>query len=174
MPASPPAFLRYARPALVAQVLLAAAICAGCAHRDAEPATAASAPAATVPASAEAALARGEAAYAKEDWAGAESGFLAAAQASRGDGEPWFKLGNVYFRTARYDFAAQAYEQCLRRAPGHAKAWHNLGVVRLHQADQSFERVTTGTEPHDTALDDRARRLRDILDDAIDPEPGTP
>lgn len=170
MPAPPLAPFRLARPACLALALLAAATLAACAHRDPGSAT----PAAAPPVSAEAALARGEEAYAKEDWAGAETAFLAAAQAARGDPEAWFKLGNVYFRTGRYDFAAQAYEQCLRRAPGHAKAWHNLGIVRLHQADQSFERVSKGSEPHDAALDDRARRLRDILDDAIDPEPAAP
>ncbi|MGE3772611.1 MAG: tetratricopeptide repeat protein [Gammaproteobacteria bacterium] len=174
MPAPPLALLRLARPASVALALLAAVTLAACAHRDADPGAAVATPAAAAPVSAEAALTRGEDAYAKEDWAGAETAFLAAAQAARGDAEPWFKLGNVYFRTARYDFAAQAYEQCLRRAPGHAKAWHNLGVVRLHQADQSFERVSKGSEPHDAALDDRARRLRDILDDAIGPEPASP
>lgn len=174
MPASPPAFLRPPRPLSLASLLLAGALLAGCMHREAAPAQSPAASTATAPANAEDALTRGEAAYANEDWAGAESAFLAAAQAAKGDAEPWFKLGNVYFRTARYDFAAQAYEQCLRRAPGHAKAWHNLGVVRLHQADQSFERVTQGAEPHDAALDERARRLRDILDDAIDPEPGAP
>lgn len=120
------------------------------------------------------AMSTGERAYAREDWAGAESNFLAAARAARTDAEPWFRLGNVYFRTRRYDVAARAYEQALQRAPGHAKAWHNLGIVRLHQADASFEHVIAGADAHDTALDDRARHMRDILDDAIDPAPGAP
>jgi len=168
MSASINAHRRFACHVRIALVLIAVAALAGCAHRAAD--SAAIAP----PVTAEAAMAQGEAAYANEDWNGAERAFLAAAQAARGDAEPWFKLGNVYFRTARYDFAAQAYEQCLHRAPGHAKAWHNLGVVRLHQADQSLERVSEGSQPHDTALDARARRLRELIDDAIDPAPGAP
>ena len=121
-----------------------------------------------------AALAAAEAAYGAEDWARAESQYLTAARGLPADPEPWFKLGNVYFRTGRHDFAARAYEQALQRAPGHAKAWHNLGVVRLHQADASFERVLNGAEAHDGALDDRAQQMRDILDDAITPTPVGP
>jgi Flp pilus assembly protein TadD len=116
-----------------------------------------------------AALAAADKAYTREDWARAESDYLTAARGLPADPEPWFKLGNVYFKTGRHDVAARAYEQALRRAPGHAKAWHNLGVVRLHQADDSFERVLTGADPHDGALDDRAQQMRDILDDAIEP-----
>ncbi len=174
MPASLIAPVRGACRAPIALLLLVALAGPGCASRDTQSTPAAGTTAAPAPVDAGAAMTRGERAYANEDWDTAETEFLAAARAARGDAEPWFKLGNLYFRTARYDFAAQAYEQCLRRAPGHAKAWHNLGVVRLHQADQSFERVSQGSEPHDAALDERARRMRDILDDAIEPAAGTP
>lgn len=167
---SPAAQARHRPRALFALLL---ATLAACATSREEAATAeAPAPPAAASVSAADALEAGIDAYDREDWAGAETQFLAAARAARGDAEPWFRLGNVYFRTARYDFAAQAYEQALRRAPGHAKAWHNLGVVRLHQADASFERVSKGSDPHEPALDERAARMRDILDDAI--APGTP
>lgn len=173
MPASPFALPRPQRPAaLVLCVLLAG--CAGQAREAMPSATPGAATTSASPIDADAALARGEQAYRREDWDTAEREFLAAAQALREDAEPWFKLGNVYVRTARYDIAAQAYEQCLRRAPGHAKAWHNLGVVRLHQADRSFERVSEAPEPHDAALDARARRMRELLEDAIEPAPGAP
>jgi len=144
------------------------ALLCGCASQGggAPPATPTSADIAPDPA---ATLALADKAYSGEDWARAESAYLTAARGLPADPEPWFKLGNVYFKTGRHDFAARAYEQALRRAPGHAKAWHNLGVVRLHQADDSFERVLTGAEPHDGALDERAQQMRDILDDAIEP-----
>ncbi len=121
-----------------------------------------------------AALADAGVAYGTEDWTRAESHYLIAARGLPADPEPWFKLGNLYYRTGRHDRAARAYEQALQRAPGHAKAWHNLGVVRLHQADASFEHVLNGAEAHDGALDDRAQQMRDILDDAITPTPVGP
>ena len=164
------------RRALAAVLWLVFAAGAGCASQDT---TSSAHPAGTPAATATqqdpaAAMRAGEAAYDREDWASAESRFLDAARGDPGNAEPWFKLGNVYFKTGRYDFAAQAYEQALRRAPGHARAWHNLGVVRLHQADQSFEHVTAGSEPHDATLDVRARKMREIIDDAIDPAPAPP
>lgn len=168
MPVTLPVPVRSALPLLVALA------CAGCASTGSDGQAATKSPDSATAPTAEASLAAAEAAYAREDWATAEARLLDAARAARGDAEPWFKLGNVYYRTQRYDFAAQAYEQALRRAPGHARAWHNLGVVRLHQADASFERVTVATEPHDSTLDERAQRMRDILDGAIDPAPAAP
>lgn len=161
--------LRIARGTTLATTLCALVALSACAHRERPQPSGA-----TDPDAAAAALIRGERAYADERWTDAEDAFLAAARASETDAEPWFKLGNVYFRSGRYDLAAAAYEQCLRRAPGHAKAWHNLGVVRLHQADRSFEHVDSASQPPDTALTERAHRLREILGEAIAPAPDDP
>jgi len=153
----------------VACALLAAVALAGCAKfsAGAKPGTATNDPQQAL--APEVAMAAAEAAYAAQDWPRAESNYLAAARASTRDPEPWFKLGNVYFRRARYDLASRAYEEALRVAPDHAKAWHNLGVVRLHQADESFAHVLAGGDPRDEALDASAAALRAIIDEAIAP-----
>ncbi len=126
-------------------------------------------PAAPVAIDAAATMAAAEAAYAARDWSGAESNYLAAARASPSDPEPWFRLGNVYFRRGSHDLAARAYEETLRVSPNHAKAWHNLGVVRLHQADASLARVLGSGEPRDPALEESAKALRAIVGEAIAP-----
>lgn len=114
-------------------------------------------------------LADADAAYAAGDWARAAEGYLAAARAAGSDPAPWFKLGNVYFRSGRHDLAASAYEETVRLAPDHAKAWHNLGVVRLHQADASLARALDHASVDDPALAASARALRATLEPAIAP-----
>jgi Flp pilus assembly protein TadD len=116
-----------------------------------------------------AALAEAEAAYAARDWSRAEANYLAAARASPRDPEPWFRLGNVYFRRGSHDLAARAYEEALRVSPDHPKASHNLGVVRLHQADASFARVLASGGPRDPQLEESAKALRAIVGEAIAP-----
>jgi cytochrome c-type biogenesis protein CcmH/NrfG len=116
-----------------------------------------------------AAMAEAEAAYAARDWSGAEANYLAAARASPRDPEPWFRLGNVYFRRGSHDLAARAYEETLRVSPDHPKAWHNLGVVRLHQADASFARVPASGGSRDPQLEESAKALRAIVGEAIAP-----
>jgi cytochrome c-type biogenesis protein CcmH/NrfG len=74
----------------------------------------------------------------------------------------------VYFRRGSHDLAARAYEETLRVSPDHAKAWHNLGVVRLHQADASFARVL-GSAAGDPELAASAQALRAIVGEAIAP-----
>ncbi len=46
----------------------------------------------------------------------------------------WLRLGNVFYRTGRYDAAVHAYEQALRYEPGNGLAWHNLALTRMQQA----------------------------------------
>jgi tetratricopeptide (TPR) repeat protein len=45
-----------------------------------------------------------------------------------------FKLGNAEARQNRLDQAADAYLRTLTLFPQHAKAWFNLGLIRLYQA----------------------------------------
>lgn len=54
------------------------------------------------------------------------------------DAQVWFRLGNIYARTNRPRQAVQAYQDALMRNPELAKAWHNMGVVRLRQAANDF------------------------------------
>lgn len=52
--------------------------------------------------------------------------------------DDWFRLANVYVRLQQPEQAVVAYEHVLQRDPSHAKAWYNLGIVRLRQAEAAF------------------------------------
>ncbi len=63
------------------------------------------------------------------------------------DGETWFRLGNLYARTDNADQAVTAYLTALSLNGGDARAWHNLGVVRLRQGWAALLRANTLSAP---------------------------
>jgi tetratricopeptide (TPR) repeat protein len=77
-------------------------------------------------------------AYAANEEQKAENLLLGLSRAAPNDPEAWFYLGNLYARTNRPDQAVQAYQKGLMRNSGDAKAWHNIGVVRLREAWAAF------------------------------------
>lgn len=50
----------------------------------------------------------------------------------------WFLLGNALVKAQEPDQAVVAYNQAIIRNPRHTRAWHNLGVIRLRQAQAAF------------------------------------
>lgn len=74
----------------------------------------------------------------------------------------WLRLGNVFYRTGRYDAAVHAYEQALRYDPRNGLAWHNLALTRMQQASDVVE---SGLEasPVQSAERDALLLLRDAL-----------
>jgi Flp pilus assembly protein TadD len=78
-------------------------------------------------------------AYAAEDWRAAERYLKLLTERVPGEGEIWFRLGNVYARTHRPDEAVAAYKEALLRQNVKSKSWHNMGIVHLRQADISPE-----------------------------------
>lgn len=71
--------------------------------------------------------------YESGEDAKAEAQLKALARAVPQDFEVWFRLGNLYARSNRPDAAADAYQRALSINSAEARAWHNLGVVRLRQ-----------------------------------------
>ena len=63
------------------------------------------------------------------------------------DAETWFRLGNLYARANRPDEAANAYQRSLIANNSNARAWHNLGVVRLRQAWASMLQAQENLKP---------------------------
>src|SRR5258708_18415117 len=47
--------------------------------------------------------------------------------------EIYFELANALHGAGRYDEAADNYLRAIERRPGHAEAFHNLGVTRALQ-----------------------------------------
>lgn len=54
------------------------------------------------------------------------------------DAQLWFKLANAYVHSGRINDAGHAYERALTLKHDMAKAWHNLGIVRMRQAEAAF------------------------------------
>jgi tetratricopeptide (TPR) repeat protein len=80
----------------------------------------------------------GREAYASGEWRAAEPHYLALVRGIPQDAANWFRLGNIYARTARPDPAVAAYREAAIRDPSNAKVWFNMGLVQLRQAANSF------------------------------------
>lgn len=68
----------------------------------------------------------------------AEKLLIGLTRAVPNDAEAWFYLGNLYARTNRPEQATQAYQKSLMLNSGDARAWHNIGVVRVREAWAAF------------------------------------
>ena len=101
---------------------------------------------------------RADEAYQKEDWNGAEKDYALLAKKVPKNVEPWFRLGNIYARTDRLDAAVAAYREALIRDQKNSKIWHNLGIVQLRQATNTFIEMMQYTDPSDP-LNQRAKLM---------------
>lgn len=81
--------------------------------------------------------------YAEQDKIGAvntaelERRYQFAADADSSFAEPLYNLGLLYQRDGKYDLAAQAYAEALRRKPSLARACENLALVRESQGQDA-------------------------------------
>ncbi len=64
----------------------------------------------------------------------AEALYKAVLRNTPNDTETWYRLGNLYANNNRPIEAAIAYERALVTDNGHARAWHNLAIIRLRQS----------------------------------------
>jgi len=88
-------------------------------------------------------------AYSGEQDERAERLLLGVTRAVPNDAEAWFYLGNLYARTERPEQATQAYQKALMLNGSDARAWHNLGVVRLREAWAAFIQAYNAGAPDD-------------------------
>lgn len=103
-----------------------------------------------------------EAAYAQGDMVRALSVYRVLQGEMPDDDAIWFRLGNIYARLNQSQDAVAAYRQVLQRDALHAKAWHNLGVVLLQQAQEAFARSEQTVRGNDT-LRDRSRAMTNAI-----------
>ncbi len=106
-------------------------------------------------------------AYLDEDWATAEKAYKSLTLQIPGNVEPWFRLGNVYARTNKLNAAVATYREALIRDPKNSKIWHNLGVIQLKQAANTFLEMRQYTEENDP-LGIRARYAINSIANLID------
>ncbi len=116
-------------------------------------------------------------AYNEGNWAEAKQALVALTQEIPQEAEPWFRLGNVYARLEQPRQAVAAYQEALIREPEHNKAWHNMGIIQLRQAINSFSQLQSATEPGNE-LHERAQILIDavsrVLENNFDAGPEQP
>ena len=105
-------------------------------------------------------------AYKKEDWQTAEKEYKYLSQNIKGDAEPWFRLGNVYARTNQLDAAIGAYREALVRDSKNSKAWHNLGIIQLRQATNTFIEMLRYIK-EDDPLHNRAKYMVNSISDLM-------
>lgn len=98
-------------------------------------------------------------AYLGGNLAQALSGYQALTAAYPQNADFWFRLGNIYVRMERPDEAADAYRHALQVEPAHAKAWHNLGIVRLRQAEAAFAQSAQNAAGVDATLQQESATL---------------
>lgn len=106
------------------------------------------------------------AAYEAQDWAASERHYLNLTRGAPEEVEPWFKLGNVYARTQRYDRAIACYREALVRDSRNLKAWHNIAVTQLREAGASFlelEMLTAEDDP----LHEKSVRIQRTIDELV-------
>lgn len=131
-----------ARPGITRQLaglLAASLIVSGCATSGSPPA---STPGTAAPAADAVQIASAaDTAYRDQDWPTAERLYVALTRARPEDAETWFRLGNIYARTERPEPAVRAYQEALGRDASHARAWHNLGILRMRLAALAFARL---------------------------------
>ena len=112
-------------------------------------------------------------AYNNEDWATAEAAYRSLTVQVPRDPNPWFRLGNVYARANNLDAAVAAYKEALVRDHKSSKAWHNLGVIQLRQAANTFLEIQQYTEENDP-LGIRARyavnSIANLIDSGFQPD----
>lgn len=107
-----------------------------------------------------------DAAYRGGRLADAERLYAALARAVPEEAPYWYRLGNVFARANRSEEAVLAYRQTLLRDAGHARALHNLAVVRLRQAQAAFEESARVAVPGD-AVHEESRRMTAMLQAAM-------
>lgn len=81
---------------------------------------------------------KAESAYRSGDDESAAQLYRVLVESTPNESPYWYRLANTLVRVGNYNDAALAYQRTLVLDPKNARAWHNLGIVRLRQAQQSF------------------------------------
>ena len=61
----------------------------------------------------------------------------------------WLRTGNTHARLNQPQDAIRCYREALKNDPRLAKAWHNMGIIQLRQAANTFTRMVQHIGPDD-------------------------
>lgn len=118
-----------------------------------------------------------EMAYEKGKLAQALAGYEALTRRLPSNVDFWFRLGNIHVRMEQPALAAEAYERALQLDSGNAKAWHNLGIVRMRQAAAAFAQSAHAAGADAPELGRASAQMAHSLAELVSPaeqEPPTP
>lgn len=102
-------------------------------------------------------------AYTSGDMPGSIALYQKLTEAVPQEADYWYRLGNAYARLQQPDQAVDAYQQAIKRNGAHARAWHNLAIVRMRQAQAALI-----TSVNSAAKDDPIRAKSDQLLKALE------
>jgi cytochrome c-type biogenesis protein CcmH/NrfG len=74
----------------------------------------------------------------------------------------WFRLGNIYAKLDQPQDAIEAYQRVLQHDGSNAKAWHNLGVMLVRQAQAAFAQSAQAARHDDALRDDSLAMAGDL------------
>ncbi len=97
-------------------------------------------------------------AYEKGNWGQAIEHYETLSQNITEDVDLWFRLGNAHARLNHPGIALQAYQKALSLDTNNGKIWHNMGIVQLKLATNTFiemQKHTTADDP----LNSRANQV---------------
>lgn len=109
-----------------------------------------------------------QAAYAQGNLEQAQKNYLQLTRILPNDEDTWFHLGNVYARIGQPELAVNAYRHVLQHNASHAKAWHNLGIVLMQQAEAALAQSARHARGN-KALRDASLAMAHQLDKLVQP-----
>lgn len=113
-------------------------------------------------------------AYQNEDWETSEEAYKHLTLQTPYEVEPWFRLGNIYAQTNRLDGAVEAYQEALLIEPENTKVLHNLGVIQLRMAANTFLEIRQHTEengPMRLRANHAVYSITNLINTNFQPEP---
>jgi len=90
-----------------------------------------------------------QAAYQNNDWEQSVKYYGSLSQRIPNDAVIWFRLGNSYARLNEDGAALHAYQKALSIDSKNSKIWHNMGIVQLKLATNTFIEMQAYTTPDD-------------------------
>ncbi|MCG8378022.1 MAG: tetratricopeptide repeat protein [Proteobacteria bacterium] len=104
--------------------------------------------------------------YHNADWPNAITHYVELIQQVPKDAEIWFRLGNAHARLDQTSSALQAYQRAINLNPSNSKAWHNMGIIQLKLATNTFVNMKNYSNAGDP-LHERASQVVDAISELL-------
>lgn len=105
-----------------------------------------------------------DAAYVAENNEVAARGYEEWVRSHPEDAEAWFRLGNLYSKAVRPMDALAAYRAAQKLNPADSRAWHNMGMLHLRMAVESYDGLRRNAAAEDPLVPYADRVLSRILE----------